>query len=216
MSPSEAITRVSEEVAKRPLLKIIAVSGPGEPLFTAAAIQTLRALRNEYPDMEFCLSTNGTLLEHSAGALADLRVRTVSVSMSTIRPEIASALYQTALLDGTQYTGLEMGRLVINRQLAGIRAATDQGILVKVNSVMIPGLTIGDIESVAEAISHAGASLQNIVPLVPAGQLSDVEPPLPDMIIWARQQASKHIPQFSHCKQCRSDVVGIPGQDTPL
>ncbi|MFW9920391.1 MAG: hypothetical protein ACFFED_12385 [Candidatus Thorarchaeota archaeon] len=46
--------------------------------------------------------------------------------------------------------------------------------------------------------------------------MSNHRPPTMDEIRNARIQASKHITQFIHCMQCRSDVVGIPGMDSVL
>jgi nitrogen fixation protein NifB len=73
-----------------------------------------------------------------------------------------------------------------------------------------------DIIPLARKIALAGAAIQNIVPLVPNDRLSSFRAPSESELLRIRKEASKFIRQFSFCKQCRSDVVGIPGCDRIL
>ncbi|MHA1928269.1 MAG: nitrogenase molybdenum-iron cofactor biosynthesis protein, partial [Candidatus Thorarchaeota archaeon] len=68
----------------------------------------------------------------------------------------------------------------------------------------------------SKQIVDSGASLHNIVPLILCGNNQKLRPPTKEELYMARQIASENIPQFKHCKQCRSDVVGIPGSDRIL
>ncbi|MHA1615065.1 MAG: nitrogenase molybdenum-iron cofactor biosynthesis protein, partial [Candidatus Thorarchaeota archaeon] len=68
----------------------------------------------------------------------------------------------------------------------------------------------------SKQIVDSGASLHNIVPLILCGNNQKLRPPTKEELYMARQIASKNIAQFTHCKQCRSDVVGIPGSDRIL
>jgi hypothetical protein len=54
------------------------------------------------------------------------------------------------------------------------------------------------------------------VPLVMCDNTINLRPPSVAEITQARSTASKNIKQFIHCKQCRSDVIGIPGNDRVL
>jgi nitrogen fixation protein NifB len=156
------------------------------------------------------------LLEESVNELLDLGVDTLSVSMSTSIPETATAIYEWADVSGRRMTGIEMAKETILRQLAGIRCAADAGIHVKVNSVLIPEVNNGSIAALAEEISSAGAELQNIMPLVPCGSMMTLRSPTCEELEQARIEARRYIRQFSSCRQCRADVVGIPGADTIL
>jgi len=82
---------------------------------------------------------------------------------------------------------------------------------VKVNTVLIPGINDTHVADIAKAVSEAGAARQNIIPLIPQNEFSDLPPPTCREIEKARQEAGKHIEQFRHCKHCRADACGIPG-----
>ncbi|MFW9960747.1 MAG: radical SAM protein [Candidatus Thorarchaeota archaeon] len=216
MTPREAIARVITEHSLEPRLKIVAISGPGEPLANDETFVTLKGVHDNLAGVEFCLSTNGTLLVDTLEKICNLNISTISVSMSTQSYDIAAQLYEWAILDGQILKGKEMGREVISRQLNGIRFAADAGIFVKVNTILIPELNDDDIGPLSHRISDAGAQLQNIVPIVSCGKAINLKPPLDSELAVARRTASQYIDQFLHCKQCRSDVIGIPGKDRVL
>ncbi len=216
MDPSEAVARTMQLLSERPDLRIVAVAGPGEPLANDETFATLSRIRSERPDVRFCLSTNGVLLEESIVRLVDLGAETVTITISTVKPETAAIIYEWATIEEAVMSGIEMGREIVKRQLSGISKASQSGIRVKCNTILIP--TVNDLEmaSVAEAVSRVGASIQNIVPLVPFARMSHLQKPSRHEILEARKKASEYCRQFSHCRQCRSDVVGVPGHDAIL
>jgi nitrogen fixation protein NifB len=216
MSPEEAVARALEEIENRPNLRIAAVSGPGEPLANAATFATLQGIKTSVPHIHFCLSTNGILLARKVSMLRELDVETVSVSLSTINPKSAARIYEWAILDGILMQGEEMGRVVIEKQLKGIRDASKAGIRVKVNSILIPSINTHEISMLSNEVAKSGAAIQNIVPLVPNANMLHLQAPSQSELADARRTAGHFIKQFHHCHQCRSDVVGIPGDDTPL
>ena len=65
MTPTQAIEVTLDELGKDPNLRIVAISGPGEPLACPQTFTTLRGVRDLGVDIEFCLSTNGVLLEEN-------------------------------------------------------------------------------------------------------------------------------------------------------
>lgn len=195
---------------------IVAISGPGEPLSNEETFTTLEGIRNQNEELNFCLSTNGVLLEDVATKLKELGVGTISVSMSAIFPETAAQVYEWARIDGKILQGQMMGESVILKQLAGIEKSVDLGITVKVNTILMPNINTDDINHLSKQIADSGASLHNIVPLVPSKNNPILIPPTRKELDIARQIASENIHQFIHCKQCRSDVVGIPGEDRIL
>jgi nitrogen fixation protein NifB len=216
LTPSEAIKRFCDEVKRRPKLLIAAISGPGEPLANPQTFETLQGIRSIDDKIEFCLSTNGILLSDYVANLVSLRVRTISVSISTLNPNSAARLYEWVLHRGRKFSGRKMGSWIVKRQLKGIQNSIDRGILVKVNSILVPGLNEFELESLAQSLSRIGVNLQNIVPLYPYDNSSELEVPSHDQIRVARERSLLHLRQFTHCHQCRSDVVGIPGNDTIL
>ncbi|TFG31046.1 radical SAM protein [Candidatus Thorarchaeota archaeon] len=216
MTPSEAIARTVMEMERNSNLRIIAISGPGEPLFNDETFVFLEKISSLKKDRKICLSTNGVLLEEKAAYLQQIRVDSISVSMNAIHPTTAAKVYEWALIDNDLMTGIEMGKRIISKQLNGISIATELGISLKVNTVLIPEINANEISILAKRIAKAGAILQNIVPLVPCSKTTCLIPPTFDELASARKIGGESIPQFYHCKQCRSDVVGVPGDDRVL
>ncbi len=216
MREDDAWRVLQREARSRSNLHIIGISGPGEPLYNAQVFSFLERVQNADMDFKICLSTNGVLLARKARHLKELGADAVSVSMSAISPETCARLYRWANVDGEVLTGRGMGEMIVSRQLAGIREATAEGINVKVNSILIPAVNTSEMNLLAKAITDSGALLQNIVPLIPAGNMSSTRRPTSHEIALARKEAGMYIRQFAYCRQCRSDVVGIPGCDSVL
>ena len=216
LKPEAAAARAMKEIAKNPFLRIVAISGPGEPLANKETFETLEMIRRNHKEIAICMSTNGVLLGEYVDWLVEMGVEAISVSMSTLRSWTASRIYEWARFRNGLVTGREMASRIVASQLQGITRASEAGIHVKVNSILIPELNMQDIKPLAKEISKAGASLQNIVPLVPNDKFSSYRPPTRDEVQKIRSEASVFIKQFSYCKQCRSDVVGLPGCDEVL
>ncbi|MFW9851014.1 MAG: radical SAM protein [Candidatus Thorarchaeota archaeon] len=216
MTPEDAMNALHHEMKKSDNLRIVAISGPGEPLYNKETFATLENVRKFYPDMKFCLSTNGILLGKSVEYLVGLEVATVSVSMSAILPNTVNKIYSWGIIEGNRIDDDRIGNLIPKLQLEGIEAASDAGIDIKVNTILIPDLNDDEILDLSMKIKQAGASLQNIVPLFPRGLMRNMGSPSFLKLNKLREAARRYIPQFTHCKQCRSDVVGIPGCDRVL
>lgn len=82
---------------------------------------------------------------------------------------------------------------------------------VKVNTVLVPGINVDHIGEIARTVAEAGASIYNIIPLIPQHQLKDCPPPTCEEIEGAIRAAQEYIDVFRHCHRCRADAVGIPG-----
>jgi len=136
--------------------------------------------------------------------------------MSTQSYSSAAHLYEWANINGRILMGKEMGKEIVTRQIDGIKSATEAGICVKVNTILIPEINTKDMDPLSRIISDAGVQLQNIVPLVMCESTKNLRPPSASELADARETASKNIKQFMHCMQCRSDVIGLPGKDRVL
>jgi nitrogen fixation protein NifB len=216
MTPSVAIRRYFQEKKKRPNLHIAAVSGPGEPLANKQTFETFQGIRTRDKNIELCLSTNGVLLEESVKQLRDLHVKVITVSIHSVKPRTATNIYEWAIHKKKKLHGIRMAEYIIKKQLTGIQEAIEHGIKVKINSILIPGVNETEFDDLAKSLAEIGAAIQNIVPLVPYDKMSHLRAPTPIEIKTVRESASKYIKQFTHCVQCRSDVVGIPGADSIL
>jgi len=209
LTPAEAVARVDEVHAKG-WLRVVGFAGPGEPLANPATLTTLRLLRETHSDLILCLSTNGLELEATLPELLDAGLDSLTVTINTTHPETAAQLYDWAVIGGDRFVGQSTAPEVLSRQWRGLAAAVRAGLLVKVNSVLIPGITDTDVESVARRAGAIGAHRHNIMPLIPRGRMRDRRAPTHDELEQARTQCERWLPQFRACTQCRADVIVPP------
>jgi nitrogen fixation protein NifB len=83
--------------------------------------------------------------------------------------------------------------------------------VIKVNTVLIPGVNDAHIKEVARTAAAAGANLYNIIPLIPQYVFADFREPTCAELGAARGEAERYLEVFRHCRRCRADAIGIPG-----
>ena len=192
-------------------LTVVGIAGPGDALANAQTFATFALIEREFPELMKCISTNGLALVDCIEGLKRLRVTTVTVTVNAIKAETAVNFYHFVVLNGKRSTGLEAGRLLLERQRQGILAAVAAGLAIKINSVLVPGLNEAEIPQIAQQFGAAGVQMMNIMPLIPLHRMAKYKAPDCHLLRSVRAESEKHIPQFRHCKQCRADAVGIPG-----
>ena len=212
LTPEEALSEVAQYV-EYANLTVVGIAGPGEPLYNHSTFETLRLARDNYPELMLCLSTNGLLLPKYAEGLRDLGVRTITVTLNTIDPEIGKTIYAYVKYNGEVLRGVEGAKILLENQLTGIEKAVRLGLTVKVNSILLPGINDnGHLEKVARTVKKLGVYIQNITPLIPLGRFKHLEASSCDELCWTRSCCEQIIRQFRLCRQCRADSVGIPGR----
>ena len=195
-----------------PELTVVGIAGPGDTLATNQALDTFEIVKREFPDMICCLSTNGFRLPDKVDRIASIGIETITVTVNAVDPEIEAQINDFVIDEkGIRHDGVEGAKLLIEHQLEGIKKAVEYGIVVKINSVLVPGVNDEHIKEVAKVTSELGASLHNIIPLIPQNQMSDIPAPDCQMIDRVREEAGKYIEIFRHCSHCRADSCGIPG-----
>ncbi|MDR3354345.1 MAG: radical SAM protein [Synergistaceae bacterium] len=207
----EAVDTVRRALDLCPEITVVGIAGPGDTLASGSAINAFRAVHEAYPDLIMCLSTNGLMLPDRAEELADVGVRTVTVTVNAVDPEILEKIVAYIIFEGRRITGRPMGDILTRRQLEGIRKMKALGATVKVNSVLIPGINDAHIGDIARETGEAGADIFNIIPLIPQHEMAHITPPDCAMLQEARNEAGKYVDVFRHCKHCRADACGIPG-----
>ncbi len=213
VTPEEALSRVAQYIQDIDLT-VAGIAGPGEPLYNPETFETLRLTHHSYPEMMLCLSTNGLLLPEYAERLRDLGVRTVTVTLNTVEPEMGARIYAHVKYNGEMVKGFGAAKMLLDNQLDGIERAVSLGLIVKVNSILIPGINDNmHLEKVARIAKSLGAYIQNITPLIPLGRFRHLEAPSCDELRWTRFRCEQIISQFRLCRQCRADSAGIPGKE---
>lgn len=220
LTPEQAVRKVKAVAAAMPNLSVVGIAGPGDALADhRRTFATFRLLRETLPDLTLCLSTNGLALPEHIDDIRAAGVDHVTVTLNAVDPHIAEGIYAWIFWDHARRTGLEAARTLIERQLQGIEMLTAAGVLVKINSVMIPGVNDGHLEAVNAAVKERGVFLHNVMPLIsdPAHGthygLTGQRGPTPAELKMLQDRMGDGAKLMKHCRQCRADAVGLLGED---
>lgn len=211
IKPEDTPAIIREALARCPEITVVGIAGPGDTLATDYALETFRIVKKEFPQLLTCMSTNGLLLAEKADEIIDTGIDTLTVTVNSVDPEIESKLNRRISWHGKIYEGTEGAEILISNQLEGIRRICQAGILVKVNTVLVPGINDTHIEETAAAVAEAGAMIYNIIPLIPQNELAGYPAPTCYQLDDARTAAGRYIDVFRHCAHCRADAIGVPG-----
>jgi len=216
MTPQEAIVKVREVMASEllgPIIKVIGIAGPGDPLANEETFETFRLVKEEFPHLILCMSTNGLLLPEKIDLLNELGLHSLTVTVNALNPAVGARIYSHIQYHGRKYTGEEGAAILLANQLEGLKRAAGYGMTIKVNTVYIPGVNEAEVPVIGRKVKELGAFVMNVMPLIPQAEFAEVVPPTPEQLEVVRQANEQIIGQFKHCRQCRADAVGLIGQD---
>jgi nitrogen fixation protein NifB len=212
LKPEDSLKVVERARRVCPELSVVGVAGPGDPLATDHALRSLRLVHERFPDLILCLSTNGLDLADKAGEVAAVGMKALTVTVNSVNSKIQACICAYVRQNGLDLTGEEGARRLIAAQLTGIKSMARLGVAVKINTVLIPGVNDMHIGEIARTVSRAGASMINIIPLIPQFEMASFGPPTAEELTKAQEQAEEYLPVFTHCRQCRADACGVPGR----
>jgi nitrogen fixation protein NifB len=213
LSPDEAVELIRNAMEKFPYIKVIGIAGPGEPLANEGTFETLRRLQEEFPHVIKCISTNGLLLPEKIDLLKKYDVGNITVTLNAVDPEIGAKIYEFVTYKGKKYTGVEGARILLENQLKGIGMAIERHMIVKINTVYIPGINEDHIPEIAKKVGDMGVYNFNLIPLIAQYKFAEIAPPTPEMKRKMQDECSKYVKQMRHCQRCRSDAIGRLGHD---
>jgi len=202
LPPWLVLKRVRNILNQDERIRVIGVAGPGEPLASRETMDTLKRVHKHYPHIIKCVSTNGLMLEDSLDQLQSVGVKTITVTVNAVDPIIGCKIYSYVFYDNKPYYGFAGAKLLLKKQLAGIREAKKRGMLVKVNSVLIPGINHHHLNQVAIAVKEAGAFIMNLIPFYPQAELAFIPAASDSLIFGTRQELEPIIRQTKQCRQC--------------
>ena len=159
------------------------------------------------------MSTNGLLLPEKLQDLLRLGVSTLTVTLNSIDPEIHAKIVDHIIYHGEVYRGTKAAEIHIKNQLKGIKEAVDAGLVVKVNTVLIPGINDKHVVEIARKLNELGVYIMNIMPLINQGAFADIEPPTAEERKAVQEVCEPYVMQMRHCRQCRADAFGLLSQD---
>lgn len=195
-------------------ITVAGIAGPGDPFAEGFdTVKTLRLIRQHFPEMLLCVATNGLGLPEYVKILADIGVNHVTVTINAVDPEITASIVSWARFKNRVYRGLDAGKLLLERQLESVRALKANGITVKINSIVVPGINELHIPVVAQKMAELGADVMNCLPLNPVEgtPFEMVVKPDHEMMQKVRWGVSSHVEVVRHCQMCRADAAGRLG-----
>ncbi|WP_243373420.1 radical SAM protein [Geotalea sp. SG265] len=216
LTPEEALVKVREVMASEllgPMIKVVGIAGPGDPLANGETFETFRLIGKEFPHLIKCMSTNGLLLPEKIGLLNELGLHSLTVTINAVDPVVGAKIYSHILYEGRKLSGPHAVEMLIANQFAGLRKAAEYGMTIKVNTVLIPGVNEDQVPLIAAKVKELGAMVMNVLPLIPQADFASHQPPTTAQLEEVRAANEKIIGQFRHCRQCRADAVGLIGND---
>jgi nitrogen fixation protein NifB len=213
LSPEQGLERTLRFLDQYGEHAIVGIAGPGDPLANEETFSFLELLNREVPHVATCLCTNGLALPEHADRLIRLGVRTLTVTMNGVTPQTVAAMQPGVCDNGTWLDGEEAARLLIARQIAGLRALAGHMTL-KVNMVVAPEVNMHEAEAVMRTAEGLGVQVFNPMPLIPRHALAHRRKPTREELHTVYAKCPPGLALFRKCKQCRADAAGIHGKES--
>jgi nitrogen fixation protein NifB len=216
LKPDQALAYLDEALLRAPHLRVVGIAGPGDPFAKPEdTLETLRLVRDKYPEMLLCVASNGLNLEPHVAELARLQVSHVTVTINTVDPEIGAQIYAWVRDGKTIYRGAAAASILLERQLSAVAALKAAGITVKINTILVPGVNEDHAPLVAERMRELGVDVMNCIPVYPVKDtpFEDKDEISTDVMREIRAEISAIVPQMEHCTRCRADAVGLLGEE---
>ncbi|HIJ96007.1 MAG TPA: radical SAM protein, partial [Desulfuromonadales bacterium] len=83
LTPQQALEKVREIIADEQLgrvIKVVGIAGPGDPLANDSTFETFRLIKAEFPELLFCMSTNGLVLPDRIKEVSEIDLHSLTVS----------------------------------------------------------------------------------------------------------------------------------------
>jgi nitrogen fixation protein NifB len=220
LTPAQAVKKTLAVAAAIPQMSVLGIAGPGDPLANPGrTFQTFREIARHAPDIRLCVSTNGLALPDCVDELKKYNIVHVTITINCVDPDVGAKIYPWIFWRHRRVFGREAAAILIERQQRGLEMLTARGMLVKVNSVMIPGVNDAHLKEVSRVVKAKGAFLHNVMPLIARPEhgtyygLSGQRGPTHDESQALQDACAGDMNMMRHCRQCRADAVGLLGED---
>lgn len=219
LRPNEVRDYLTKVTTLIPQTKIVGIAGPGDPLANPEELfKSLDLTKRYFPLQKLCLSTNGLMLPNYIKDIISVGLEYITVTINAVDPVIAQSIYSWVYYERQIYKGRMGAELLLARQMEGIRKAAESGLIVKINTILIPGINDQHIKEIASKARELGANLLNLVPLIPIKSTNFAlkRGPTKEELIRGRETAQQYMNIMQHCQQCRADAVGLLGNDQSM
>lgn len=215
LTPEQSVRYLEKVLSRRPNISVVGIAGPGEAFAQPhITLKTLRLIRERFPEMLLCVASNGLNILAYLDELSRLEVSHVTITVNAVKAQVGAGIYSWVRYEKRMYRGIEAAALLIDKQLEAIKRLKQKDIIVKVNTIIIPGINDGHITEIAKKVSELGVDILNCIPLCPSKDtvFELVEEPDDRWVGEIRKQAEQYLPQMHHCRRCRADAAGLLGE----
>ena len=220
LTPEQAARKAVWVASQVPQLSVVGIAGPGDSLADPKrTFETCTRVADALPDVKLCLSTNGLALPDHVDAIVAHAIDHVTITINAVDPAVGARIYAWVSHDRRRLTGRDAAAVLISRQLEGLDRLVAAGVLVKVNSVMIPGINDAHLADVNTELKARGVFLHNVMPLISDAAhgthfgLTGQRGPTAIELKALQDDLAGGANLMKHCRQCRADAVGLLGDD---
>ena len=132
LDPEQALMYMGKVLAAEPRITVAGIAGPGDPFANGeATMETMRLVRQNFPEMILCLASNGMGISPYIEELAEIVVSHVTITVNAVDPDVGQHIYGWVrdgkmIYRGRQAAELRMvrtGSLIFNpkRYISGFR-----------------------------------------------------------------------------------------------
>jgi len=220
LTPEQGARKVLAVAQAVPQLSVLGIAGPGDALYDWRHTRaTFDVVSRQLPDIKLCISTNGLALPEHVDEIVGMHIDHVTITINMVDPEIGAKIYPWIYFQHKRWTGVKAAQILHQRQMLGLDMLAARGVLVKVNSVLIPGINDEHLVEVNREVKARGAFLHNVMPLIsdPAHGtwfgLNGQRGPTAQELKKVQDACEGGAKMMRHCRQCRADAVGLLGED---
>jgi nitrogen fixation protein NifB len=208
LSPGQAMVYLEEVFAAKGNISVVGIAGPGDPFANPReTLETLSRVRTRYPDVILCVATNGLNVTPYIDELARLKVSHVTVTVNAVDPSIGARIYSWMRVGKKVVRAEEGAAVLLERQLEAIRGLKACGIMVKANSIILPGINEDHIETVARRMADLDVDLFNACRITPTR--------VPNSSIW-RNRTRRRLKRSAVNPPCMSSRCATARAAVPM
>src|SRR5260370_15566485 len=212
LTPQQALYYLDRAMERSAAIRVVGIAGPGDPFASPEdTLETLRLVRNRYPEMLLCVASNGLEVAAHAAELGKLQVSHVTLTVNAIDPGIGARVYAWVRAGIRVLRGVDAAAVLLERQRAAIVELNAHGITVKINTILMTGINDEHAAAVAREAASLGADIMNCIPMysvagTPFESLGQLDH---GKLTELRKGTAEFMPQMLHSTRSRADALGL-------
>ena len=198
LSPREALEHVRRVRDGGIDIRIVGIARPGEPLFNEETFETIALVREAFPSMHICLSTNGLLLPERLSRVLSLGVETLTVTVNCLTVDCARRVYDHVEGRRDDASFESVGGRASGRGSRAVRQGQQRAASRRKRR--------GDTARGTPRGRSGRVHPQCAAPHPPAGRPAPRRPSQ-ELVDSVRAQCAACLAQFTRCRHCRADAI---------